>query len=377
MLEDQLTGWQQRHESDEEAARPQLFDMDKPTEVKGLEALLENARDLVVVDRYDEMLRELFVVERPPLKYDPSRLKKEYDAWLANHQDGKGGLIRCGVWAYYPWSERLIHIPHENEYYRLRTARNHNLVTAEEQTKLHDVRVGIIGLSVGQAPALTLTISGIGHNLRLADPDAIDASNLNRIHAGVADVGVKKTVVLSRRVTEIDPYAEPELHPSSITEDNIEGFFTKNGKLDIVIDAFDDVKMKIKLRLAARKHKVAVLMATDVSDGSIVEIERYDLNQQLPIFGGRVNEQELGTLPAVLGKDDMARMAMMMIGIQTPPPRMMDSIRGLGTHIAGYPQLALASFLGGSLATYVIKRIALGATDLPPRVSISYDELFS
>ena len=47
---------------------------------------------------------------------------------------------------------------------------------------------------------------GIGGELRLADFDVLDLSNLNRITGGVADVGVTKVVLAAREVAELDPY---------------------------------------------------------------------------------------------------------------------------------------------------------------------------
>ena len=376
MLEERLEQWQRRHTDDTDVARPVLYDMSRPDEVDRLDAFLAEARDVVVLDRYDEMLRELYVISHPPLKSDPQGLKIAYESWLQSHRGNQENSARCGVWAYYPWNRELIHVPAADDYFQLRTARNRNLVTIEEQRKLQQIRIGIIGLSVGQAQALTLTISGIGQSLRMADPDIIEASNLNRMHATLADVGEQKTTVLARKITELDPFAAPLLFPQAITEENLEAFLLGDQKLDIVVDAFDNIRMKIKLRLFARQHRIAVLMATDLADGAILDIERHDLDQHTPMFGGRVPEKELENVPTTLEYQEIARLATQMIGVKDISPRMLDSIRRVGTHLAGHPQLALASFLGGSLVTYAIKRIALG-DQLPSRVSVSFEKLFA
>jgi len=344
--------------------------------MSALQELIQRDEGIAVFDRYVDMLRELFVIEHPSLSVAESGSSKEFGEWLDKRRDKRGGFTLKGVWAYFPWRRQLVHLPYESEYYRLRTARNSFLVSPEEQLRLRDLKIGIIGLSVGQASALTLAISGIGRQPRLADPDVIEATNLNRLHAGVADIGISKAVVVGRLITELDPFLDPILLSSRITEGNIDDFLSKGGKLDTVVDAFDDVRMKIILRIVARKHRIPILMATDVADGAVLEIERYDLDPYVPMFGGRVKENQLRELPIKVDIKNFAQLATNMIGVQRPPERMLDSIRALGAKLAGYPQLGLASFLGGSLTTYAIKRIALGDTDLPPRIEISIDDLF-
>ncbi len=361
---------------DIESTKPKLFKADDVSSRKALVGLLESDKSIEVVDRYEDILRELFTIEHPYLKTDKVKFKREFEPWCEKQHDEDGGFSRSGIWAYYPWRRQLVHVVSEDLYYRLRTARNHLLVNQDEQHLLRDFRVGIIGLSVGQASALTLTISGISKQLRLADPDIIEVTNLNRIHASVADIGLRKTVKASRLITELDPFADPELFSEAITEKNIENFLVGKNKLDVVIDAFDDVRMKVLLRKIAREQRIPVIMATDVADGAVVEIDRYDKNSDAKMFGGRIDEHELDNLPTGVEIKDMAQIAMKMIGVQNPPDRMMASIRVLGKEIAGYPQLALASFLGGSLTTYVIKQIALGNNNLPPRVEVSLNDLF-
>lgn len=360
---------------DNEETLPKIFCLKLNKDREELRALLDARPSVRVVDHYEEIIKELLIIENPPLRGDPDQLNKAFRERITTNSRPDGDVEDCGIWIYYSWSQVLLHLPEENDYYRLRTARNHELVTIEEQDILKSARIGIIGLSVGQASALTLTISGIGKNLKLADPDTIDASNLNRIHAGAADIGTAKTTLLARRITEIDPFARPEIFSQKITKENIDNFLVKNSKLQIIIDAFDDVKMKVELRRAARRHGVAVLMATDVGDGAVLEIERYDLDSQTPMFGGRISESNLNNIPERPTINQMGQIAMAMIGLTHPPERMIKSIQGLGRHLSGYPQLALASFLCGSLTTYAAKKIALGDPDIPKRISILLEDL--
>src|SRR5690242_14297712 len=97
-------------------------------------------------------------------------------------------------WVFYPWSRTLVHVLPEPLHRELRFDRNRYAITPEEQKRLGSLTIAVAGLSVGRAVVTTLAHEGIGGELRLADFDALDLSNLNRITGGVADVGVSKVV---------------------------------------------------------------------------------------------------------------------------------------------------------------------------------------
>jgi molybdopterin/thiamine biosynthesis adenylyltransferase len=109
-------------------------------------------------------------------------------------------------WAYYPWRRTVAAVLGPRAYRLLRLDRNRNLIAPDELDVLARLRVGVVGLSVGHAIAHTLATQGLCGELRLADFDQIDLSNLNRVPATVLDVGVNKAVVCARRLAELDPY---------------------------------------------------------------------------------------------------------------------------------------------------------------------------
>ena len=49
-------------------------------------------------------------------------------------------------------------------------------------------------------------MQGMCGELRLADFDDLELSNLNRVPATVFDLGVNKATVAARRIAELDPY---------------------------------------------------------------------------------------------------------------------------------------------------------------------------
>ena len=117
-------------------------------------------------------------------------------------------------WIYYPWRRCLVRLLGPSAFRALRLDRNRNKITLEEQAKLECLRIGVVGLSVGHSIAYLLALEGICGELRLADFDTIELSNLNRIPASVLDLGINKAVAVSRRIAELDPY----LNVHAVTE---------------------------------------------------------------------------------------------------------------------------------------------------------------
>lgn len=69
---------------------------------------------------------------------------------------------RHGNWVRYPWSRRLVHLLPRERFRLVRTDRNRDKITRGEQGTLLAGRIGVIGLSVGEAAALTCAMEGVG-----------------------------------------------------------------------------------------------------------------------------------------------------------------------------------------------------------------------
>ena len=175
-------------------------------------------------------------------------------------------------WAYYPWRRTVVGILGPRAYTRVRTDRNRNLITAQEQHKLGSLRVGVVGLSVGHAVAHTLVMQGLCGELRLADFDDLELSNLNRVPATVFDIGHNKALTAARRIAEIDPYIAVRVLDSGVTRDTIDEFLDG---LDIVVEECDSLDVKALVRESARARRLPVVMAS--SDRGLIDIERFDL----------------------------------------------------------------------------------------------------
>ncbi len=188
-------------------------------------------------------------------------------------------------WAYYPWRRAVVAVLGPRAFRAVRLDRNRNLITAEEQARLGALRIGVAGLSVGHVIAHTLAAQGMCGELRLADFDRIELSNLNRLPATVLDLGLNKAEVAARRIAELDPYFLVRVLDVGLTVDTVDEFLDGLG---VVVEECDSLDMKASLREGARARRIPVLMAT--SDRGLLDVERFDLQPQRPILHGLLGD---------------------------------------------------------------------------------------
>ena len=88
---------------------------------------------LPVVDQFRNQLEELFLLRNPRFRF-ASNYKNDFEIFLEKYTK-KSPLEKKGSWFYFPWSNLLIHYLQEKEHLELRTGRNKNLISVEEQRK--------------------------------------------------------------------------------------------------------------------------------------------------------------------------------------------------------------------------------------------------
>ena len=159
---------------------PQFFRPSQPQEKVALNRLLAEGNVLFIHDELSGQLQELIKSQNPSVRIKPD----EYGSRIAAHL-AEVHVDEYGVWVYYPWSRRLVHILDEDEFVEVRTNRNQYKITRAERAALSTKKIGIVGLSVGQSIALTLAMERGFGELRLADFDLLELSNLNRIRPGL------------------------------------------------------------------------------------------------------------------------------------------------------------------------------------------------
>ncbi|MHC0434195.1 ThiF family adenylyltransferase [Streptomyces sp. O3] len=318
-----------------------------------LDALLGSGRVRERHDRIDEQLAELVRCEHPHDALEGRRL-----AEAVEELTGGAELSRYGTWAWYPWSGRLVRVLPCEEFRRVRTDRNRDKITAAEQRRLLARRTGVIGLSVGNSAALTCAMEGVAGSFRLADFDTLGLSNLNRLRAGVHDLGLPKTVLCARQMYEIDPYLDIELWQEGLTEDTIDAFFgAADRPLDLVIEECDTPWVKTAAREHARRHGVPVLM--DTNDRGLLDVERFDLEPDRPLFHGRGGDLSAEEVRRLAPADATAYL-LRICDESRLSPAMKDALGRIGHSLSSWPQLASGVMLGGALVTDTARRILLG-----------------
>ncbi|MFN0121306.1 MAG: ThiF family adenylyltransferase, partial [Blastocatellia bacterium] len=298
--------------------RPHIFRLDQPEDYDHFMALLKSEPPLQVCDTLREQLHDLLRARHPAHKLGAVTL----DAMTREYLRGET-YETFGVWVYYPWTRRLVHMLDEAEFVELRTNRNCYKITPGEQSALAAKRVGVVGLSVGQAVAVTLAMERSCGTLRLADFDRLDLSNLNRIRTGVHNLGLPKVIVTAREIAEIDPFLRVSCFMDGVNQDNYETFLLADGPLDVVVEECDSLDVKLELRLRARRHGIPVVM--DTSDRGMIDVERFDLEPGRPVFHGLVGDLDPATLRG-LSMEEKVPYVLRIIGETTMSIRMRASL---------------------------------------------------
>jgi nitroreductase len=353
---------------DRDSHRPTFYRPASPTERAGLEGLLKRCPHLTVLDHLHGQLVELVKALNPSVKWTPDDL----DAAALAHL-GHIPAEEYGVWVYYPWSGRLVHLLDETEFALVRTDRNRNKITRAEQAVLSEKKVGVIGLSVGQSVSLTMAQERSFGELRLADFDTLELSNLNRIRSGVHQLGVSKVVNTAREIAELDPFLRVICYPEGITPENMERFLTEGGKLDLLIEECDSVAVKIIARQKAKALRIPVLM--DTSDRGLIDVERFDLEPDRPILHGLVEHLDLALAAKAKTNEEKLPFVAPIIGLETMSTRMKASMLEIESTVGTWPQLASSVVLGGALVAEVHRRIALGQFTSSGRWFVDGEEL--
>lgn len=323
---------------------------------------------IIVSDYILDQLKELIKHETPNRKFTNEELETN-----AHKHLGDVNMDEYGVWVHYPWSNRLVHILDEKEFIDLRTSRNQHKITTAERDLLAKKKIGVIGLSVGQSVSVTLAMERICGELRLADFDILELTNLNRIRSGIYNLGIKKVVTVAREIAEIDPFLKVICFGDGLTEENMDAFFLEGGKLDVLIDECDGLDIKILCRYKAKSLKIPVVM--DASDRGTLDVERFDLEPDRSILHGLIDHLDHTKLKHLETNEEKIPYILPMLGTETISNRMKASMVEIEQTITTWPQLASAVVLGGALAADVCRRIILDQYHESGRYFVDLEQL--
>lgn len=339
--------------------------------LKDLTALKSKYKIWKTNDIYESQLNELFEITFPNLikSLDFETKKSQYKKTKLQNQNLKGD------WIYFLWSGELIHSVKETDYFNLRTNRNKNLINKNEQQKLYKSCVGFLGLSVGSNAATTLAYQGIAQNLKLAEFDTLETTNLNRVRSGLHNLFTPKLDIASKQIYEIDPYAKIHPFPKGLTKKLITNFLNQKPTPHVVFEIIDDFEIKILLRIEAKKRGIPVIMTANLGDSILIDVERYDIDKDLIMFNGL-----LGSLPEdILSKpdEDRNKYAVQIVGRENVPQKAMESVIEIGKTLVGRPQLSSTVTAAGGIAAYLTRMIILDKQLKSGRYKFSLDNLFN
>lgn len=330
----------------------------------------ENKTDHEVCDTLHLQVADLIKLENPTRAKDHDFLKLKKEEFYKKHNQED-----YGNWVFYPWRKMVCRLLPEKEFIAVRTVRNKYKITQKEQDVLQQKKVGIVGLSVGQSVAMNLAMERIVGELRLADFDHLELSNLNRLRSSVFEIGMLKTHIIAREIAEIDPYLNIRTFDEGITKDNIDEFIgAGNKQLDLIIDECDSLDIKILLRKKAKEKGIPVIMET--SDKGMIDIERYDVNPGYNLFHGKIDNGEINAiLDGRLNNLEILNVVKNILDEKTMSDALKESLTEIGKTITTWPQLASAVSLGGGVAAIAARKIFLNHSLKSGRYFVDVDNI--
>ena len=243
--------------------------------------------------------------------------------------------------------------------YQDRTCRNHFWIGgAQGQEELRKLRIGVAGMGgMGANIANHLVRLGVGH-LRIADPDTIEATNLNRqVIARRESLGAGKVETAIRDLRGIAEDFDLIAYDQGITESMVEEFVDG---CDAIVDEIDVYQLEthVALHRAARARGLPLYSTYAVGFG----IHFYKFHGEHFIF-----EDFLGNDPSQW-KRPSAEFLLEQIG--KPYPTYIDARREKGfadeIRSGGTPIFGPATLLGQAMVTMRMVLDLLSASGIPP-----------
>ena len=129
-------------------------------------------------------------------------------------------------------------------------SRNLGLVSEEEQQRLRNARVAIVGMGgVGGVHLATLARLGVG-KFSIADLDDFEFANMNRQYGARVDtIGRPKVDVMAEEVLRINPEAELRVFREGVQEETLDEFLDG---ADLFVDGIDFFSIGLRRQLFRR-----------------------------------------------------------------------------------------------------------------------------
>jgi molybdopterin/thiamine biosynthesis adenylyltransferase len=145
-------------------------------------------------------------------------------------------------------------------------SRNIGVFTEEQQEKIKGLKIAIAGVGgLGGSVAYSLARLGVGE-LRLADPEKFEESNINRQFGAYIDtVGSYKSQGVAKDLIRINPELKIKIWNEPLSKDNMDSFLDG---VDVVIDGmeFFETGNELELHRSAVKRGLWVFMLQGVNN---------------------------------------------------------------------------------------------------------------
>jgi molybdopterin/thiamine biosynthesis adenylyltransferase len=184
--------------------------------------------------------------------------------------------------------------------YPYRYIRNGDGITLQEQLKLAESCVSVVGAGgLGGQIILLLARIGVGR-LVVVDHDVFDETNLNRqALSSTGQLGNPKVRVAAETVAAINPGVVVESHQVKITDRNAVGLLTG---AHVVVDALDSVGDRFVVQAAARELCIPMVHGALAGfEGQLMTIYPEDPGLELLYGGAKAPGKPWKTPEAVLG----------------------------------------------------------------------------
>ena len=132
--------------------------------------------------------------------------------------------------------------------------RQMNFLKKDEQLKLKNAKVAVIGCGgIGGAAIEMLARMGVG-SLSIVDKDAFSISNINRqVMSDFHNIGKSKVTVTRERIQKINPFIKIEAFNCEVDEDNVDTIIESS---DVVIDAMDNIISRVIVSRECKRSKI-------------------------------------------------------------------------------------------------------------------------
>ena len=133
--------------------------------------------------------------------------------------------------------------------------RNYGIFTHEEQEKIRNAKVMLIGCGgMGGVMAIVLARSGV-ENFVLVDPDIYEPTNMNRqIGCFVDTYGLSKVVVTKDELMRINPEIKAETYEKEMSVESLDTLIKDD--VDVLVGVADDFPFAILAMRNAKKKGI-------------------------------------------------------------------------------------------------------------------------